>query len=501
MSFSLPNGYRQRVGHDFYLDIPGEWTYQPDVYALAHFLADRCGAKYIIDIGCGSGGKLKPMAAIYDLIGIDSLAGIELAKKNLPSALLIEFDLEKGLPHLDPELVKNGIVICSDVIEHLQTPEYLMKALANLSQLAQFVLISTPDRDRARGWLDDGPPENPAHVMEWGASEFVRFMRDCGFAEEPFYGHTINTDFHRAKTTLLTISGTHARFKQAQTSIRVAAIIHVYNELDIITEVIEHLLSQGVEVHIFDNWSNDGTWEALESLAKCGKIANLERFPSVPTEDYQWHSQLEKTQEYAVTLDADWIMHHDADEIRVSPWEKATLQQAFNHIDFLGYNAVDFTVIDFRFLAKNLTPKKPYQQNLTHFEFGRRPGHFLQIKAWKNNKNIELASSGGHEAIFNDRKIFPFKFLLKHYPLRTQAQAEEKVFKNRLPRFGKEQRQYNWHTQYNKFQHEATIAGWDTKVLTAWHQKLFMTEFLVERLSGIGLSDHGAVPNDGVTDV
>jgi len=491
MTYFLPEGYTPRTEHEFYLDIPGEWIYQPYVYELAHFLAKRGGARTIIDIGCGSGGKLKSISKMYQIVGIDSSAGISLAQAALPNARLIEHDLELGLPNLPLDLVRDSIIICSDVIEHLKRPENLMSALAKLSDVCSYMLISTPDRDRARGWLDYGPPANPAHVMEWGASEFVRFMCDCGFKDIPFYGHTINTNFHRAKSTLLTISGQQALYTKPTATVSVAAIIHTYNEVDIIVEVVDHLLTQGVEVHIFDNWSTDGTWEIVSQLFREGKVAHIERYPFSPSPNYEWRSQLQKTEEYALTLKADWVMHHDADEIRISPWPGVTLNDAISYVDHLGYNSIDFTVIDFRFLKEWPDCTSNYQERLTHFDFGRRPGHFSQIKAWKNQSLVDLANSGGHEAIFPERKVYPFKFLLKHYPLRNRGQAEKKIFHDRLPRFEVEQKKFGWHNQYTQFAVGEEIEGWDLAGLIPWHARLFQTEYLVERLSGIGLTVQG----------
>ena len=233
MNFRLPDDYNVRRDNVLYNDTPSNLVYQPHVYKLAEYLAKRANLRWIIDIGCGSAGKLVPLIEKFSIIGIDSQFGIDMARNFIPAAKLIVHDLETKLPHLDDEIIYNSIIICSDVIEHLKNPNVLMKQLAELSRKAPYIIISTPDRDRVRGWLDNGPPINPAHVMEWGGTEFVRFMRESGFGDIPFYGHTINTDFHRAKTTLVTISGTHASVNINLPPKKVAAIIHGYNEADI----------------------------------------------------------------------------------------------------------------------------------------------------------------------------------------------------------------------------------------------------------------------------
>jgi glycosyltransferase involved in cell wall biosynthesis len=489
MKFCLPSTYINRSDHVLYNDSPSNLVYQPNVYQLAGYLATRANLKWIIDIGCGSAGKLVPFAEQFSLIGIDSQFGIDMARKAIPAAKLIVHDLETALPNLPDEVLINSLIICSDVIEHLQKPNVLMAQLAELSRRVPYIIVSTPDRDRARGWLDDGPPANPAHVMEWNGTEFVRFMRESGFDEIPFHGHTINTDFHRAKTTVVSISGEHVRIKGNVPSKKIAAIIHAYNEADVLPETVRHLVDQGVEVHYFDNWSTDGSWEIVQALMTEGSVKNCERFPGDPSDNYEWHKQLTKTSEYAKTLDAEWVMHHDADEIRISPWDGVKLNEAIAHIDALGFNAIDFTVIDFRFIENGPRGEAPYQESLTHFEFGRRPGHFLQVKCWKNASQVDLANSGGHDASFGDRNIYPIKFLLKHYPLRNKPQANKKVFESRLPRFGKEKEIYGWHSQYDRFAGVNDIVGWKYSELVPWHSIHFKTEYVIERISGIGLVD------------
>ncbi len=487
MNKYLPTGYVERGSHAQYLDAPGDLIYQPHVYALAGFLAERSGVQWIVDIGCGAGQKLQTLSKRFSILGIDCSSALNIAKDAIPQGKFIEFDLEHGLPLIPEDILRDSVVVCSDVIEHLREPQQLMQGLVGVSKIAPFLLISTPDRDRVRGWLDNGPPGNPAHVMEWAATEFARFMKEAGFDDVPFLGHTVNTDIHLAKTTLLALSGTHCFYPSpANESFRVAAIIHAYNEADILPEVIDHLHEEGIEVHIFDNWSTDGSWELICALKDSGKISNAERFPNSQTHEYQWQRQLEKTAEYAATLDVDWVMHHDADEIRVSPWPGAALKDSLAHIDALGYNAIDFTVLDFRFQANHSSASAPYQVNLTHCEFGRRPGHFQQIKAWKNVGRVQLANSGGHEAQFDGRRIYPVKFLMKHYPLRNVAQAQKKVFHDRLPRVEKEQETLGWHRQYDKFIQQ-DIGGWETKDLIPFYRPFFETEYLVERMSGVGL--------------
>jgi SAM-dependent methyltransferase len=439
-----------------------------------------------VDIGCGSAEKLKAFAPELGVVCVDRSPAIQLARAAVPEAVFIEWDLEHGLPdRLSDEILKASVVICADVVEHLLQPDRLIRDLARAARLAPFVLISTPDRDRARGLVDRGPPANPAHVMEWSASEFVRFLLAAGFAEVPFAGHTVKTDRHGAKVTTLVVTGCQTlRPARSPDEFRVAAVIHAYNEADILPEVVSHLHREGVEVDLVDNWSTDDTYRVSSMLLHEGLIASLSRFPERPTEAFEWARQLEYTERYCAQLAADWVMHHDADEIRSSPWTGVRLADALWAVEHrYGYNAVDFTVIEFRFLTSDPDPDPPFEQSLNWFEFGKRPGHFTQIKAWKNVGRADLVSSGGHEAAFSGRRVFPLKFLMKHYPLRSLRQAEQKIFRDRLPRFVRERQERGWHTQYDIYQQEGRVDGWTKHELKPWHPRFFETEFLVERLA------------------
>lgn len=489
MSFFLPPDYNSRIENQHFLDKPTENVYQPHVYELAAFLARRSGVRRIIDVGCGSGAKLSGLTNEFEIIGIDCAATIPLFRENNKNAKWIICDLESELPEISKDYLTDSLVICSDVIEHLQNPEPLARYLADISLIAPYVLISTPDRDRVRGWLDDGPPANPCHVREWGASEFLRFLRSSGFPEHVLFGHTINTYSHRVNSTLLVIAGSHSYPSIEFQRRKVAAVIHSFNEIDILPEVVNHLVRQGVDVYLFDNWSTDGTWELALELHSAGLLRRLERFPDEAKNEYDWAQLLKHTEEISQDIDADWVIHYDADELRYSPWPGVTLVDGISWACSLGYNAIDFTVIDFRFIAGRPDIAGNYEASLSHFEFGRRSGHFLQIKAWRNRQKVQLVDSGGHEALFENRRVFPLKFLTKHYPLRNSVQARRKIFEERLPRVQREQAERGWHTHYHPFERIGDVPGWRYHELLPWAESYFLTEYVVQRLSGIGVRD------------
>jgi hypothetical protein len=143
----------------------------------------------------------------------------------------------------------------------------------------------------------------------------------------------------------------------------------------------------------------------------------------------------------ASELDADWFMHHDADEFRDSPWPGLSLSEGIALVDRLGYNAIDFALMNF--LPVNHEHGGPGdQQRLRHYEPGRwwdEP----QITCWKKTPVVDLATSGGHEAQFPGREIFPIRFLLRHYPVRDPGEPTGVL--QRKPRFAVADRRRGWH--------------------------------------------------------
>ena len=282
------------------------------------------------------------------------------------------------------------------------------------------------------------------------------------------------------------IGGTDINYTASSYRPKIAALVHVYNEGDILGETIRHLLDQGLHVHIVDNWSTDGSWEIAAAFPETQ--VSRERFPHEgPSEHYEWFRQLEHSERLAMRLPYDWFLHYDADEFRYSPWPGVSLRDAIGFVERLGYNAIDFTVLDFRYTADQDQVTSGFEANNTWFEFGRRPGHFLQVKGWKaGGEKIDLSNSGGHDAKFPGRRLYPIKFLTKHYSLRSREQAEKKLMADRLPRVQKELNERSWH-QHIDLLIAQQAAGWDKKDLIRWTPGSFEKDFLLERISGVGI--------------
>ena len=82
------------------------------------------------------------------------------------------------------------------------------------------------------------------------------------------------------------------------------------------------------------------------------------------------------------------------------------------------------------------------------------------------------------------RKVFPYKFLLKHYPVRSQRHGDKKILRDRQPRWSPAERAEGWHSQYDHVGAGHSFLR-DARALWLFDEG-FNEEFLVERLSGVG---------------
>lgn len=204
----LPDGYVERPQPEYFLDDTHETTcvtWQPDVYRVAADFGSRLGASTIIDAGCGDGAKLLADCAGFATIGIDYGPNLESCLRRAPGRIWRELDFEgpDPLPVTLQEL-RNAVIVCADVIEHLVNPVPLLARLRDSLSSASVILLSTPER--ALTWGDDhlGPPPNVSHVREWSLAELGRLLRNQGF-DRGVLGLTRSNDATRDERTSLAV--------------------------------------------------------------------------------------------------------------------------------------------------------------------------------------------------------------------------------------------------------------------------------------------------------
>lgn len=163
--------------------INASYFYQFDIYKyIANYISEKNDSSLsVIDIGSGISTKL--MRLIYpvckNVTAIDQKNPIEFCRRKYSNskASFIEDNFEK--PSLK-NYEKFNIIICSDVIEHLDNPDILLKYIKKFANKETLIFISTPERDIMWGENNIMSPQED-HVREWNNNEFKKYLESSGF--------------------------------------------------------------------------------------------------------------------------------------------------------------------------------------------------------------------------------------------------------------------------------------------------------------------------------
>lgn len=145
-------------------------------------LAGKTGAKEIHEVGCGEGqlcGML--VKAGYDVRGCDisdsslAVAQAEAARSGLDITFRKASVYELNAEHDAAELV-----VCCEVLEHLDNPELALNVLSKLAH--PYIILSVPREplwrflNVLRGKYLSGWGNTPDHVQHWSTHQFVHFV-------------------------------------------------------------------------------------------------------------------------------------------------------------------------------------------------------------------------------------------------------------------------------------------------------------------------------------
>ena len=442
----------------------------PDVYPFAAYLARVLGCKNVFAVGRPGAKDLVPLCQRFEITGLVPAAEPESYRRRYGFADWLEADFEAGRLSLpDEEVLSSAVVVCAGVLEGLDNPAPLLRSLKRWLEVAPACVLSSA-----------------GHSPE----EFERLLRDAGLAPE-FVGLTAGDDLTFEKSTALAVvtNGSLAapRDVKAPPDFRVVAFMAAYNEEDIIVQSIRKWTEQGVRVHVLENWSTDSTYELAKSLE--GQLpVTVERFPREgPSQFFEWGAMLERFEALSVEIEADWFVRRGADEVLTPPWPGMSYRDGLYLVDRAGFNCVDHTAINFNPVDDGFAQGMDHEAYFKHFEFPTQPSAFRQQKAWKNcGRPIRMAASGGHDLPFEGQRVYPFKFLLKHYPFRSQRHGERKVFRERKARWNPVERARGWHRHYDSVRTGHRFVQ-EESAQFLFDEEHFNRMFLVERLSGVGV--------------
>lgn len=463
----------------------------PDVYPFVAYLGRLLGCKYVIGVGESAAENLIDFHPEFEITGVVNEANLGKYRGQYQFGTWLDLDETSSRRNLLADyILEQAIIVCTD-LDQLERPTDLLKILKSWLNHVPACILTAAEKDLNGGTNRVGE-EPETHPAKWNLADMEYLLQVAGLNVE-FIGLTASDNVRCEKKTILAVMTKDScsltrkisRLK-TPTDFRVVAFMAAYNEEDIIVRSIKEWTDQGVEVHVLENWSTDATYDLAKRLE--GQVpVTIERFPAEgPSKHFDWGAMLARIEGLSREIKADWFVRRGADEVLTPPWPGVSYRDALYLVDSAGFNCVDHTVVNFEPVDDGFAAGADYEAYFRHFAFGTENAHFQQRKTWKNyGQQVSMAESGGHDLPFADRRIYPFKFLLKHYPVRSQKHGEKKIFRERKDRWNPEERAKGWHTHYDKIEEDHSFVI-SPSALTAFDED-FNKTYLVERLSGVGV--------------
>jgi hypothetical protein len=350
--------------------------------------------------------------------------------------------------------------------------------------------MSTPERDLVRGPDDLGPPGNPHHVREWNLAELERLLTWAGL-QVLFIGLTASNDdgypkahdARRPRGRDRSCSG--ARTSAGGLSCRCVRPDLQRGRRD---RGIDRRARRRRDRRVRDRQLVDRRDEVdrgVPSRSRGHRRGALSRFGT----DVCLRLGVDHPADGGLGADPRSRLVHSRRRRRTpaTSWQDGSLRDAVYAVDRCGFNCIDHTVLEFLPVDEGFRDGDDVEEYFRHFRFGSRPGHFLQVKAWKNlGQRVDRVTSYGHDTEFPERRPFPYKFLTKHYPFRSTEHGRRKVFMERLPRYPPNAVAQGVHLHYQALKPEHAFVRPECE-LHRFDEATFNREFLVERLAGVGV--------------
>lgn len=220
----------------------------------------------------------------------------------------------------------------------------------------------------------------------------------------------------------------------------------VYNEMDILPYLLDHFKSQDVEMFIYDNYSDDGTWEYLQdNKIACERIGSDGKFSLVRF--------IKKMTTKWKEARPDWCIYLDADEFPLT-FQFPTLKELIKDRDKQGFNVINQERINFRPTGlEDFSKGNPLEVYRYYFhEFANKRGHPRCERIFKFSDDINVLSSGGHYCLRINKKVFaePLDNPIFHYSMRENAREKTFLRFNRRSK-DEETIKLGWNVHYKDF--------------------------------------------------
>ncbi len=161
-----------------------KWMMKNFFGSLKILLEQTGDVKTVLEAGCGEG-------AVTNFLYNEGKGKFDIKAFDISEKLVK--DAAKQFPEIDfsvqniyemNEVEKYDLVVCSEVLEHLEEPEKVIKLLLDASK--KYVIVSVPREpiwcvlNMCRGKYLKDFGNTPGHIKHWSKGQFLKFLDENG---------------------------------------------------------------------------------------------------------------------------------------------------------------------------------------------------------------------------------------------------------------------------------------------------------------------------------
>ena len=227
--------------------------------------------------------------------------------------------------------------------------------------------------------------------------------------------------------------------------LRIVAVLAIRNEQAYLANCLKQLIRDDIKFAIVDNGSTDATAAILHEDRFAPWLAEYRYLPFEGVLDRE--RLLIEQHELTRTLDADWIVHLDADEIIHPYGQGESLRAGLSRLDAEGWDVINCDEFVFLPVDHHYEPDCEGMP-LLHYYYFFEPEPLRLMRVWRKAADLSNVQSGGHKLGGSQFRLAPKSFVLRHYIFQDQHHAYTK-YASRL--FAEAALARGWHgNRYNQ---------------------------------------------------
>jgi hypothetical protein len=204
--------------------------------------------------------------------------------------------------------------------------------------------------------------------------------------------------------------------------IKIIRMMAVRNEVDVLERNLEWYAAAGTPTVVVDNGSTDGSYELVRAARRAGTVVALER---IETERYQWGTLLAALFELACEQRPDAVLLASPDEF-FEVADGSELRGAMEEDFAAGYNLLKFANMEFQMTHRDIPTDPDPLTRMQYYTY--RP--VSMPRGFLLPPGTDMVTGLGHRVVFPagvEARCSPRPYISRHYPLRTEQQAREKI--------------------------------------------------------------------------